>query len=903
MADRMQYTVGGNVNPNDPFYVARNADTELQTLCEAGEFAYVLSSRQVGKSSLMVRTSQALEEKGVKTVQIDLNEVGVNLSAEEWYFGLLFRIHKSLGLEAEILDWWQEQSQIGFVQRLFEYFDDVLLAEIETPVVIFIDEIDTTLRMDFTDDFFATIRALYNRRSENSEYQRLSFVLVGVATPSELIKDHRRTPFNIGKRVEVTDFSYDEALPLAAGFDREQEDGRDILRWILKWTGGHPYLTQKTCATIARELPENRNRRFSENDVDRLVGRTFFGKMSTQDDNLQYVQNWITADASDQSEIMEAYKAIRLGKKPYEDDEQSQTLTRLKLSGIVRRDGTSLIVRNPIYKIVFDRKWIDKHWPDKFLTPTVVKRAKYAFAALVISLIVALGFVAYFFLEQSRQAKLAEDAQAKRAEVEAEKAQTALDGQRVADSLKIEESRQKAVALRQAAISDSLKNEETLARLAEAEARKEAERNEALAADSAQAAAAARDIATQRQFALQRTTNGVFARDIALQAITLQRQGGRDTLAALLAKRAHTLNKRSPGFFINEVYNALRVTLNSPEISGDQRLGGPKTLAAHEDWAMSIAISPDGQTFASGGADSTIRVWRIDNPTQPETVGKQMGSVRVLTFSPDGGKIVSGGDDLSVLVWDLANRKAGPTRLTGHTGWVWAITFSPDGSLLATAGADSTIRLWNAEAELIQIDSLKSHRASVHAVKFSDNGQAMISCGLDSLVLLWNLEKLQSGPIVLPNPSSMLRDIDFSATGAIAAAGADGNVWLWNLKKGLQEAVALRGHAGGVNSVDFNPDGTMLASGGEDGTVRLWNIRNTQINPIVLDDNAAWIWDVTFGKDGKTVISGSSDKKIRFWTTAPESLATQIERIVKRQLTPEEKQEFLAPITPQQSGE
>ncbi len=82
-------------------------------------------------------------------------------------------------------------------------------------MVIFVDEIDSTLSLPFTDDFYAAIRALYNARASEPELKRLSFVLIGVTTPSDLIRDSQRTPFNIGQRVEVTDFTEEEARPLA----------------------------------------------------------------------------------------------------------------------------------------------------------------------------------------------------------------------------------------------------------------------------------------------------------------------------------------------------------------------------------------------------------------------------------------------------------------------------------------------------------------------------------------------------------------------------------------------------------------------------------------------------------------------------------------------------------------
>ena len=122
--------------------------------------------------------------------------------------------------------------------------------------MIFVDEIDTTLRLDFTDDFFAAIRFLYQHRAADPVLERLSFVLIGVATPGDLIKDTARTPFNIGYGIELTDFTFDEATlagrPPAAVPDHT---GRDLIGWILRWTGGHPYLTLRVVRSLAEAPP------------------------------------------------------------------------------------------------------------------------------------------------------------------------------------------------------------------------------------------------------------------------------------------------------------------------------------------------------------------------------------------------------------------------------------------------------------------------------------------------------------------------------------------------------------------------------------------------------------------------------------------------------------------------
>ncbi|MHC5823281.1 MAG: AAA-like domain-containing protein, partial [Nostoc sp.] len=356
------YTVGGTVQAGGGIYIPRQADEELLSLCRSATFAYVLTPRQMGKSSLMVRTAETLRDEGICSVIVDLQELGANVTAEQWYFGFLVKLEDQLMFDTDVVNWWQEHEHLGVSQRLTQFFERVLLAEVQGQVVIFVDEIDSTLSLDFTDDFFIAIRYLYVARATNPEFGRLSFVLMGVATPGDLIRDAKRTPFNIGQRVDLTDFTVEEALPLAEGLALPSNEANQILRWVLNWTGGHPYLTQRLCGALLTKNPEFVETRFIASDVDRIVSSTFFGAMSEQDNNLQFVRDMLTKRSPD-PQVLTIYREIRWGKRAVVDEEQSLAKSHLKLSGVVRRENNVLRVRNQIYRQVFDDKWINKHLP------------------------------------------------------------------------------------------------------------------------------------------------------------------------------------------------------------------------------------------------------------------------------------------------------------------------------------------------------------------------------------------------------------------------------------------------------------------------------------------------------------------------------------------------------------
>ena len=152
-------------------------------------------------------------------------------------------------MRISLSDWWGSNLHLGIAQRFNRFLTDVVLKEVSEPVVVFIDEIDTTLRLKFTDDFFASIRYLYNARANHKELARLSFVLLGLASPGCIpTKDAERTPFNIGYRVDLEDFTEEEAV-------RSLHADRQLVRSVFKYTGGHPYLTLRVFRSMAAESP------------------------------------------------------------------------------------------------------------------------------------------------------------------------------------------------------------------------------------------------------------------------------------------------------------------------------------------------------------------------------------------------------------------------------------------------------------------------------------------------------------------------------------------------------------------------------------------------------------------------------------------------------------------------
>lgn len=299
-----------------------------------------------------------------------------------------------------------------------------------------------------------------------------------------------------------------------------------------------------------------------------------------------------------------------------------------------------------------------------------------------------------------------------------------------------------------------------------------------------------------------------------------------------------------------------------------------ETLMGHGDAVLSIAVSPEGRSFATGGSGKTIRIRDLATHEVRRTLWGHEAPVTAIRFSPDGSLLASGDAEASVIIWEMPQGTL-RVRCLGNRDRIVSLAFSPDGRRLATGNSvtqfglslegdnRSGLKVWDT-ATGKEHAVWKAPPSDAHALRFSGDGR-YLAARTGSDIVLWDAstgEKVKSA-----GPSHGSGGLAALSPGGRYCAdggwGYENTARIWDTSSGRLVA-GLDGHGESVSALDFSRDGGLLATGSLDSTIRLWDTRTGRLI-VTLTGHQDGVDALAFGPEGKRLLSGSRDGRIKIW--------------------------------------
>ncbi|NET28687.1 AAA-like domain-containing protein [Okeania sp. SIO1I7] len=899
-----EYYLGGSLPLHATTYVKRQADEDLYQGLKNGYFCYVLNSRQMGKSSLRIKTIQRLQQDNIACVTIDMTEIGTDdITSSEWYASIIDTILTGLNLDDDfdIDELWDADSKLSNVKRFSKFISEILLPSIYQNIVIFIDEIDSTLSLPFNiDDFFAVIRSFYNKRDNNSDYQRLTFAMIGVATPADLIKDKKRTPFNIDSRpIKLIGFRLAEVEPLAQGLVEKTTNINKLMEVILDWTGGQPFLTQKVCKLIQDSpeiVPDGQEAEWVAN----LVRQRIIDNWQVHDDqqHLKTIRDRLLFHEKRASRLLGLYQQVLLSfRSPLEREEiplpsplergrleaeeKKPPLSKGGLGGITTDDNpeqkevsdaqppsSSISLPSPLERAEeiplpspLERGKPEEKKPSLskgglggITTDDSPDQMELRLTGLVIKQEGQLQVANRIYQEvfnlpwvEKELGKLRPYSEAFNAWQESgcQDESRLLRGQALADALawsvdkSLSDRDYQFLTAAQEVEKQLLKLEKQAVELEKLEAQVELD-----------AQLKANKILDEALIKAKQKAKKIIVIGLT---VSLSLVTPAFLLRLKIAQEATKLEQAGVG--------ALR-QFKSDQIKGlrEAMLAGQKLQALVEN-STTIAEYPVTTPLL---ALQNI----LDTIEEKNWWDNEKGEIKSVSFSPDGKKFAAAGYDGIIRVFSLSGEELG--KLEGHKGGalggVNSISFSPDGKIIASAGGDETVRIWDISGkQLTQIDG----QTVFNSVSFSPDGKTIATAADYGEVKLWNLSGKEIGK--LEGYDGGVNSVTFSSDGEkIATAGKDGIIRLWN--NSGKELLKITGHQGQeIFDVSFSPDGKYLATAAGDNKARIWNLSGEE--QAILKEHQSWVMSVNFSPNSQRLVTASDDGTVRLWNLSGQEIA------------------------------
>ncbi|UXP31488.1 hypothetical protein N6H18_14140 [Reichenbachiella agarivorans] len=369
-------------------------------------------------------------------------------------------------------------------------------------------------------------------------------------------------------------------------------------------------------------------------------------------------------------------------------------------------------------------------------------------------------------------------------------------------------------------------------------------------------------------------------------------------LKALIARQAYNFwiqNKGEKYVSHKNVYAALYYANKYLEYDS-LNFESYNQVMAHNEAVVSLKFGKDPKVFYSAGSDGKVLKWNLDDIKGIPTLLYQGDHlIRSIDVSFDDQMIMITTKNQGLIFVSTSERinmgEITPV-ISRDNEEVQSAVFFPNEYKYLAVNKQGEIRI-----KAFNTDSVyrRKNKQQVNTVLVQEDNQNIYLGGKSGKLEIIT-DKLDSAYLI-PELFA-INALAISSDKKLLAVGREkGDAIIIDLTT-HQIVRTISGHQSAVTDVDFNQNDQLLLTASRDGTTRIWDINNSRIMPLILDDHEDWVFTAKFTPTGDKVVTGSKDKNIRVWTIDYQQLADRICRLVDRNLTLEEWNEYIGDSFP-----
>ena len=226
-----------------------------ETIEQPGALIRIKAPKLMGKTSLTIRILDSARAQGFKTVILSLQLADASVFATlnqflQWFCAVVSR---SLELPNQLSEYWDDV--FGSNYNCTDYFESYLLAEIDSPLVLALDDVDVVFNYPtIATDFFGLLRTWYQKAKYGDKsspvWQKLRLVVVH-STEVYIPLNVNQSPFNVGLSVELPELTSSQVEDLAIRYQLDW--GTEEVERLMNLIGGNPYLVQVALHQISSQ--------------------------------------------------------------------------------------------------------------------------------------------------------------------------------------------------------------------------------------------------------------------------------------------------------------------------------------------------------------------------------------------------------------------------------------------------------------------------------------------------------------------------------------------------------------------------------------------------------------------------------------------------------------------------